>query len=542
MAKITLVRPPALVAKKSLQGPLTPPLGLAYLAASLRAAGHEAVIVDSVGEAPFQQVLWFGDRMIAVGLSIDETVARIPEDSGAIGISCMFSQDWPYAKRIIEAIRRRFPQTLIIGGGEHTSALALFILETCPEIDLCVIGEGEEAVVEIANCLADGGDLAALKGIAIRRNGKSLLTPPRARIRDVDAIPRPAWDLTPIRNYLDNGLGYGIDLGRSMPMLATRGCPYQCTFCSNPSMWTTRWMARDPAAVLDEIQDYIGRYGAANIDFYDLTAIVKKEWIVDFCDLIERRGMKFTWQIPSGTRSEALDAEVCRALHRAGCRYVSYAPESGSPAVLARIKKRVHLGKMIVSMRAAVKEGVYVKANMILGLPDETRREAMESIGFFVRMALAGVHDVGISTFAPYPGSELFNQLRESGKLPELDEEYFLSLLSQTDVTMNVSRCENLSDRNLTLLRFAGYLAFYGTQYATRPWRFFRTIFNFASKRQQSRLDKLLHEFMQRRAAVKRVSRIAHAANLVGGGTGTANLKPPRPGDQSPLGRAGAMP
>ncbi len=505
MANVTFVRPPCLISKGTLQGPITPPIGVAYLAASLRAAGHKPAIVDALGEDPFHQVPCFDDRMIAIGLPIEQIVTRIPEETDVIGLSCMFSQDWPYTQKIVEAIRQKFPAALIVAGGEHITALPLVTLETCPEINVCVLGEGEEAIVDIANCVADGSDIGLLPGIALRRDGKAIQTAPRARLKDIDAVPLPAWDLTPIRNYLDHNLGYGVDLGRSMPILATRGCPYQCTFCSNPTMWTTRWFARNPAAVLDEIQYYIDHFNATNIDFYDLTAIVKKKWIITFCEMIEQRGMKFTWQLPSGTRSEAIDAEVCRALYHAGCRNMTYAPESGSPAVLKRIKKKVNLDNLMASMRGAIKEGMNVKTNIIIGFPDETRREAWQTVAFVARMALAGVHDVSVSMFSPYPGSELFNDIRKLGKLPQLDEEYFISLASYTDVTTTVGWCEHLSSRELGMLRVTALLAFYALQWATRPWRALGTVYNIVANRQVSRLDKSLQDFLKRHTAGKKM-------------------------------------
>ena len=219
----------------------------------------------------------------------------------------------------------------IVAGGEHITATAAFTLDSTPEVDVCVMGEGEETLAEIADALDRGAAFDGIAGLVVRCPGGSRSTGSRARIRDVDDIPLPAWDLVPIDNYLDNGLGYGVDLGRSMPIIATRGCPYQCTFCSNPEMWTTRWYARDPEKVLDEIALYQERYGATNFDFYDLTAIVKRKWIIDFTNRILERGMTFTWQLPSGTRSEAIDEEVCRRLYASGCRNMSYAPESGSP-------------------------------------------------------------------------------------------------------------------------------------------------------------------------------------------------------------------
>ena len=154
-----------------------------------------------------------------------------------------------------------------------------------------------------------------------------------------------------------------------MPMMASRGCPYQCTFCSNPSMWTTRWIPRDPDLLLDEMQFYQKKYGAENFDFYDLTAIVKKSWIVDFCRKIEERGLSFTWQLPSGTRTEAIDGEVASLLYRSGCRNMSYSPESGSPAVLRRIKKKIHPDSVIGSISEATKNGMNIKCNIIFGFP-----------------------------------------------------------------------------------------------------------------------------------------------------------------------------
>ena len=97
-------------------------------------------------------------------------------------------------------------------------------------------------------------------------------------------------------------------------------------------MWTTRYTTRAPALVVDEIEEYVRRYRVENIDFYDLTSIVERDWILEFCRLLDARGLRITWQLPSGTRSEALDEPVLRAMYRSGCRNVSYAPESGSRA------------------------------------------------------------------------------------------------------------------------------------------------------------------------------------------------------------------
>ena len=298
MVHITLVRPPALVSRNSGQGALTPPIGLAYLAASLIDAGHGVSIIDAIGEAPFKVSTLFENKILATGLLKEDILERVPSRTDLIGVSCMFSQDWPYIRRIIEALKKTFPNIPIVTGGEHITAMADFVLNSCPAVDYCILGEGEETLTDFATHLAEPDTMVNVQGLAFRQNGKIFRTPPRGRIRAIDDIPLPAWHLVPLENYLSNGLGYGVNRGRSMPMIATRGCPYRCTFCSNSSMWTTRWIARQPERVLDEIEQYIETYHITNVDFYDLTAIVQKEWIIKFCQLIKERNLEFTWQNP----------------------------------------------------------------------------------------------------------------------------------------------------------------------------------------------------------------------------------------------------
>ncbi len=498
MARVTILRPPLLVPTWSDSGPLTPPVGPAYLAASLREAGHTPRIVDGLGENPFQVTSLFDGTVMAIGLRSEEIVERIPADTDLIGVSCMFSQDWPEIRRMIHLARERFPNVPIMAGGEHITATPQWTLMNTPEVDVCVVGEGEETFVELAAAVDRGTPFDGIAGLMLRDGDGVRSTGPRARIRTLDDIPWPAWDLVPIDKYLDNGLGYGVDRGRSMPMIATRGCPYQCTFCSNPEMWTTRWYARDPERVLDEIQSYMDKYGATNFDFYDLTAIVKKKWIVQFTQRILERKMVFTWQLPSGTRSEAIDDEVSRLLYGSGCRNMSYAPESGSPEVLKRIKKVVKLDRLEKSVVGAVRAGLNVKLNIIMGFPDESREELNQTIRFLARMGFAGVHDMSISLFSPYPGSELYHELRSSGAISDLSDEYFLSLGAYKDFSQSASYSKGVSARVLNTYRILGFLVFYGSQYGVRPWRVARLLMNLAQHRQESRLDKSIQDLARR--------------------------------------------
>jgi radical SAM superfamily enzyme YgiQ (UPF0313 family) len=506
MAFVTLIRPPTVVAKWSHTTPTCPPIGLAYVAAALQQAGHTVEVIDAVGEDVFQMLALEDTRFLGHGLSADQIVERIHPATTHIGISCMFSHEWPLTRAVITRVRRAFGDAVIVAGGEHITAMPEFSLVDCPALDYCVLGEGEEGFAELIEALGQGRSPASVNGLVLRRDGAPARTPVRARIRHIDEIPPPAWSLLPLANYLDNGFGFGVNRGRSMPVLATRGCPYQCTFCSNPLMWTTRWITRDPATLLDEMRGYLERYRIENFDFYDLTAIVKREWIIEFCRLILASGLTFTWQLPSGTRSEAIDGEVSRLLYEAGCRNMSYAPESGSPTVLKRIKKRVDLGRMKQSMRAAVKNGVNIKANIILGFPDETHREVWQTMTIIVEMGALGVHDMSISPFSPYPESELFDDLRKRGRIVELSDAYFYSLATYTDLLRTVSVADRISGRALGLYRLFGMVLFYAVSYAVRPWRLVRTLSNLFHDRQESRLEMSLRDLFFRWRSPKTVA------------------------------------
>ena len=485
---VLLLRPPASFSTTSSTSHVCPPLGLAYIAAAARAAGHAATCIDACGEAPFQQTPDVGGT-VRVGLSTTEIIERIARTSpDVIGISVLFSQDWPLARETATAIKAAFPQVVMVSGGEHVSALPELCLEQCGALDICVVGEGEATFVAVLSALAHGHPLAGVDGIVYRTATGTRRTSARPRL-NVDKLPRPAWDLLPIDAYLKHGLSYGVNRGRTMPLLASRGCPYSCTFCSSPSMWTTKWTVRPVEDVMAEIADLMQRHGAECFDFYDLTTIVRRDWILEFCQAIEDRGWKISWQMPAGTRAEALDREVLDAMYRSGNRYVVYAPESGSEATLKAINKRVHLDRMTESIRHAVAIGMSVKLNAIMGLPNETARDLWATMRYLTRMACLGVEDTFVACFTPYPGSALFASMRDEGRLPPLDDAYFRSLGAITSLTQSRASSPRLSDQTITFFRVTSMLLFYGITFVRRPSRLLRLARNVWRNREESRLE-----------------------------------------------------
>ena len=200
-------------------------------------------------------------------------------------------------------------------------------------------------------------------------------------------------------------------------------------------MWTTTYKLRDVDDVIAEIKHYQEKYDITAFQLYDLTAIVKKSWTVEFCQKLLAEGINLKWSLPSGTRSEALDKETLEYLRRTGCNYLCYAPESGSPETLKRIKKKVNLPRMTESILEARRQGIILRANFIVGFPEESRRDVFKTFKYALMLAIRGVDEVSMNVFSPYPGSELFDDMVRAGRV-KLDDSYFLRLISNyTDYT-----------------------------------------------------------------------------------------------------------
>jgi radical SAM superfamily enzyme YgiQ (UPF0313 family) len=492
--KIVLIRPPAVISDSELRPGASPPLGLAYIAGSLRAASHAVVGIDSVGEAldRFTKV----DSIPGVrrqGLSDEEILARVPKDADVVGFSCMFSTEWLVTRGLIAKVREKLPSALLIAGGEHITACPEFSMNSCPALDCCGLGEGDELFVEFAANARDKSKWKLITGLVFREGENIVRNPGRKRVRDVDNFPWPAWELFPIRNYIEAAAMPGVDIGRSMPMMASRGCPFKCTFCSNPQMWGQLWRARKPENVLAEMMYYIKTYNVSNFDFYDLTAIVQKDWTVQMAQLIIKNNLNITWQLPSGTRSEALDSEVVDLLYRSGCRHIIYAPEHGSDHMLELIKKRINKKAMAISVRGAYKANIKTKANFIVGFPDEQLAHVFSSYLFAIRLAIAGLDDASFFPFSPYPGSALFNRLKDEGHI-DMSDQYFANL-----ITNPKSFSKHIPDWLLPILAFIGVALFYLVSFSLRPQRIYHLAKALISKRPKTRLDSALLRVLRRR-------------------------------------------
>ncbi len=472
---LTLINPPGIKTFSGLNMHTpNPPLGLAYIAGALRQTCIEFSVIDAVGEdldtvRPFQTRT---DLMVQ-GLHPTELVDRIDPTTTIVGLTCTFSTFWPVTRTVLSLIKDRYPNIVTILGGEHGSAVPENVLRSS-NTDIVVLGEGEETFINLVKSIQSGAPIESVSGIAFLAQSKFYQTGFSARTRQIDDLALPAWDLFPIEQYISRHQINGMNIGRSMPILATRGCPYRCSFCSSPQMWTTRYIPRDPALVADEIELYKEIYGAMNFDFQDLTAIVKRSWAIKFCQELIDRDMGITWQMPSGTRSEIMDEEVINLLYKSGCRALAFAPESGSEEILKQIHKRVNLRNMKNAIQIAVNHDLKVSCFFVIGFPQETLSTLRKTWLYAMKVATIGAHDISVSKFIPYPGSELFLSLQENGRI-QLDDEFFVSPI---DFYNRDAECyaHKLTASRLYWSMITIYISFYLISFSCHPVRTFLTL------------------------------------------------------------------
>ena len=263
-------------------------------------------------------------------------------------------------------------------------------------------------------------------------------------------------------------------------------------------MWTTEWIPRDYKLVVDEMQEYQNKYGVSDFQFEDLTAIVRKDWICDFCDEIIKRGMKITFQLPSGTRSEGIDFEVAKKLKLAGCHEFSFAPESGDPRVLQAIKKKVSLPKMFESARSALKAGINVGCFFIIGFPEDDYRSVFRTYGAIVQCALIGFTNVNLNAYSPQPNTESFQELQRAGVITDFDDKYLMSLFTFQDFgAKKTSYNSRFGDWELSLMVNFGAFLFYMIYFLRKPNRILQLVADLGSESSSNKSTKMAKSFFK---------------------------------------------
>jgi radical SAM superfamily enzyme YgiQ (UPF0313 family) len=376
-AKIALVNSPIIEA--TYQHPLFPPLGLAYLAAVLEQNNFDVTIIDCPA-----------CRMDHKKLK-EELSSMQP---ALVGIASM-TPTVPSALESARVAKEACPDTKVVMGGPHATFADTEILTEEPAVDVIVRGEGEETLLELAQNLPELRNLSKIRGITFKHDGEIVKTPNRPFIQNLDALPHPSYKSLPIERYRICGKKF-------LPLMSSRGCPFQCSFCVASQMFGAKFRARSPKNVVDEMEWLISTYGAEGISFHDDALTLDKKRIFYICDEIISRKLKIAWGCQ--TRVDQVSKEVLAKMRRAGCNEVSFGVESGCQRILDAVKKKVSTEQSARAVRIAKEEGLFVAVSTIIGYPGETRESLKQTLDFIHTLE---PDDVWLCLATPYPGTEL---------------------------------------------------------------------------------------------------------------------------------------
>ncbi len=394
MARVLLVLPPAPAHY------VVPPVGLGYLASSLRRAGiSEVAILD-------------GQKDRLTRSSFKEILLR--EKPDFVGIQ-IFSSGFTTSCRAAQIVKETLPGTIVVVGGPHVTATAERVLLDLPEADYGFLGEAEEGLpVLVGQDLQHiAGALAGIPGL-IYREGKGIRVNERAIVSELEALGFPAWDLMPPNSYPDSPQGAFYRNFPIAPVLTSRGCPYECTFCGSPVNMTRHYRTRPIAHVLDEVELLHRQYGVGEIHIIDDMFSLQKQRVMDFCNGLEDRKLHISYTFPNGLRLNSLDREMLLRMKQTGAYAFTVGIESGSDRVLQAMKKGLTTDFIRRQVTLITECGLEPSGFFILGFPGETREDMAATMRFSRSLPLKRAH---FSNYLPLPGTESARRLYESGEV-----------------------------------------------------------------------------------------------------------------------------
>jgi len=387
--KILLARPAYspvydLISSKTVYKEVSPPFGLLYVAAALEEDGHQVEIID--GEL---------DNLTPDG--IIQKIKGIDPDILGVGVTTV---DFDYGNLILKEAKEMLGVRTVMGG-PHATVLADQVLAENPHIDYLVRGEGETTTRELVRQL-DGNtnrSLSQIKGLSYRQDGQIVHNEDRPMIADLNQNVLPARHLIDQRRYLLPVPGKGM---RSMtPIQTMRGCAFKCIYCYR--MFGNSVRFRDIIPVVDEIEDCLNNQGVESITFIDDTFAINKNRVIELCEEIIKRRLKFPWRCY--TRANTIDIDILKIMKEAGCKQISIGVESGNQEILDIAGKNIKLEYYARAYKLLGKTGFEKRGSFILGLPYENARTIRDTIDFAKRLRLDRAF---FNICTPYPRTRLF--------------------------------------------------------------------------------------------------------------------------------------
>ncbi|MFH0738944.1 MAG: radical SAM protein [Candidatus Omnitrophota bacterium] len=406
---IVLVSPPSRMINH-----YRPPVGLMYVAGYLQKKGMSVKIID----IPMKEVVRNKEFYQNLDAELKKIENLMVEEfssikTKAVGIT-FYTPEYYEVFDLARAFKKVKPDVKVIVGGIHPLFYPEEILKECESlVDFCVIGDGEITTHELLQALnGKTGAFRDIPGIAFldKKANQVIKTQPRQLCKDLDEVSFPAYNLIDM-DYYTNASVYAIRgcFLRSMYILATRGCPSQCTFCVAKKLRDyygngayCRW--RSAESLINEIRGLKESYGIDSFWFVDDLFALNKKIVYDFCDGLKKQGINLLWGCSS--KVSALNEETIKRMADAGCIQIDFGVERGSDRALKLIKKDITIAKIIDVFSLCHKYKIRTFTNFLVNLPQETK-EDLEDIIKLVKILKSEI--VSFNIFTPYPGTQIYD-------------------------------------------------------------------------------------------------------------------------------------
>lgn len=384
--------------KYAVEGGLIPPIGLLSIASYLESKGHKIKIIDPIPNS-------YDKKRLKNFLKKNHF--------DLIGIPA-FTNTVADTYRTVNFCKKISPKTKVVVGGVHATILPVQTMKECLKIDFLVIGEGERVLEQLLKYLKSGRPaLKNIKGLAFRNNtNKIIVNPRKAFIKNINTLPLPAYHLLDMSKYTPHPTQYKVL--PSFPVIAQRGCPFNCAFCSAHIVHGRVVRYKSVDNLIKEIKLLIDKYGAKGIHFQDSTFTINKKYIADFCKEIIKRNLKFKWDI--NTRVDCLDEKLVSLMKKAGLWMINFGLESGNQSSLDLLNKGITLSQIRRTIKMVRRYGIVTFSTWILGIPGEDEKMVKETIRFAKEIA---TELVLFFLPVPYPGTDLIDICRKDGGLIE---------------------------------------------------------------------------------------------------------------------------
>jgi len=430
MSKRVLIMTPNIKGVKGKINHVQPPLGAMTMASVLKERGYETFIHDVALEG-WDNIRYFGEREFVTGQDDDEIANEISNYApNILGLSALFSNSIDSVHNIARIAKKVNPKIKVVLGGNHITNSVLDYQyaqrvrdSNIPErlidmedrnIDYALIGESDFGFADLVDAISNEDDVTKIRGLVMRRDSSILeyvINEP-GRIDDITLIPKPARDLVNMKKYFEVGSFHLEESpsSRVVNVMASRGCPEKCTFCSTPQMWGEKIRWRNMKDVLEEIADAKQDYGVGEIQFEDDSLTANMPKLLDLCKGLEKIGLP--WCTPNGTRVNyhiSSQPEMYGSMHDSGCYQVTLACESGNQRVLDEVaKKNLKLEQIKPTIENVKNAGMFVHTFWMLGLPGETYEEIQETVDF---ARDSGADSCSFAIYSPLPGTVKYREV-----------------------------------------------------------------------------------------------------------------------------------